>query len=69
MEHREVIKRLGGHQEIAKVLGYRPNRVLKWKLRNSIPPSVWATFVSLDFDVTLDELASGCPFSAPKDRV
>ncbi len=68
MQHRDIIDELGGHRELALALGYRPNRVLKWRIRDSIPPVVWPLIVDIAaakrFPLNVYNLQDGYKYAA-----
>jgi hypothetical protein len=51
--HRAIIKRLGGHEHLANVLGLATETVKSWMKRDrGIPPRYWNRLASIDPSLT-----------------
>lgn len=52
----QIIDSKGGSIAVAAALGVKPARVRMWKLRQSLPRSVWPELMEAFPDLTMDDL-------------
>ncbi len=55
--HRQIVAGAGKDGEIAEKIGVKPHQPRDWRIRDSIPPEHWRSFVANEW-TTLEELAA-----------